>query len=1384
MEETHGDRPTTATEMQSLSSLERLKALDTLPNRPTQLDTVRELCTHPARGEMISKWLLEKLRSSQEWQSTAAVWEALIASLRLLSPEKLATAIASSRFLEIVSATLQAADNATQLLPDIFPVWDFLFQLSRHPRNVGVKAALTLPAAQAARLAGVWLRTSGERVALGNHLTSNEAALSIDLALQVWAYRKASPDDNDLFAQSCLAPAAFLLALIPREDAVSGSKRRLQEYHHRPQSRSALEVILARHVFLPSRVAFFRARQQADAQGDRPVGSQRPRFTMESMLEPLKEALASRGPHKKTLLGALPLLLDISLRCVHTPSPRQRIEERPWTEAVLESIHECCPSEMSENGDHEVLVDMLAVISKRAALSQEALRKLVQLHTGLGTDATDGGNWPLIAKIVMLDAHVFTATDLATSLFSHISSADGEFRRELAGGNHAADRFAAETVRTLWQHDILRPLTKAFAQSRQMNNYLDLWLDELSRLPPTRSTLPSVWETLESEMQPLVEESLTGTEISKLVRRHYTFLANVSKTPGPDEFAEIYAHVVVLSAIMGGLYSEDVLDRLEDVLQPIYQSLLRLTETSAPGAGVPRLRQTAGIWNLLRRSFELWFPVWASKQHEKPAVAAQADSIFPLQLVTQALTSEGDSGLERAARRFACCILSHMLEYREELDENVRKRCLESLSDLAARLGDDASLLPLTLYPKLLAHMDETSRLELFARCIENAEQESDAVGESRRETFRAIIASTSQGSMSRVIDSFLTVCVDKLEQTQGHDSLLAAQGVTIMFLLEAIPPTSLARERREGLLNVICRTRLDYDASCHGAIEQTLSLIIHFTQAPNPTAELMIGPGFLLKLGRAIDETTSESRRLKLWRLFDELVIIIIRQVIEQGYAYSWRMLEQLSNEAEQSLHRLMQCEDHTSPEWRCGRFSRALICRLEGTVPDDDKWLRETRSAHVAQSIVTWAVARIEPLVSEVLPSDGEAAKSARLTQLSRVLGLLIAMPESLTSTMDLDLKPVAASLIAFASDQARNCADGGRPNRTEELEPTEQALVSTLVQCFVVGCMHSGNDGASAVVGLGQHLLRCEIPPPERANMLATFDGFLRRADAGARLAATAELLSVATTSADPASVVTLVERCLASLGKSDFEDHSSPSPQATLQQLLQLVVQSPRLTSTRRALGIVDSVFREKHFMVNQYNVETALQVLHGIARQEDAGSVLFLDLCKIANTLLLNHRARLQGRFHSLIKLLQALTSRLFVPLRPQRHKRPPLCRTLTSKHAHALSRLCTLFAAPPQLRKSSAAAATLVDESRKQQAHVGRFAPYVLHHHCTQALHGALGDGMREALQPGLWAMVEACEIGDAHGVAVLSASMDNSERAVLRALYDDWKAVGKWKGS
>lgn len=125
---------------------------------------------------------------------------------------------------------------------------------------------------------------------------------------------------------------------------------------------------------------------------------------------------------------------------------------------------------------------------------------------------------------------------------------------------------------------------------------------------------------------------------------------------------------------------------------------------------------------------------------------------------------------------------------------------------------------------------------------------------------------------------------------------------------------------------------------------------------------------------------------------------------------------------------------------------------------------------------------------------------------------------------------------------------------------------------------------------------------------------------------------------------------------------------------------------------------------------------------------------------------------------------------------------------MTVAHAQRVSRLLENLCNPPQSdvsRRRHDPSHDLVDATRKARVQVGQHVQFVLHYVCTLILNGRLGEGMRDALTPGLWAVIDVVEIGsdESRGVKALSAGMSNAERAVLRGMFEEWRRFGSWSG-
>jgi nucleolar pre-ribosomal-associated protein 2 len=326
----------------------------------------------------------------------------------------------------------------------------------------------------------------------------------------------------------------------------------------------------------------------------------------------------------------------------------------------------------------------------------------------------------------------------------------------------------------------------------------------------------------------------------------------------------------------------------------------------------------------------------------------------------------------------------------------------------------------------------------------------------------------------------------------------------------------------------------------------------------------------------------------------------------------------------------------------------------------------------------------------------------------------------------------------------------------------------------------------SGFAACTSLGQALLESSVSPKDRQLLIEELKHVARKSQTSEQLSVLKEVIP----NAQDASTqgITILQNALSAVSRDSIAKDSQEI-HALYLRLLSTLRQTSDYATYTAAISCLITIIRDKPFILNQHLTEATLQAIQTLARSSPAERLVYLDLCSILSALLLHHRARLQGRFHLLISTLQTLQTRLFVPTRPATD---PDRRILAPRHARAYTRLLTLLCNPPTRthNNSSGAASSknntsnLIDESRRARAHVGQYAPVLLHDFCAQILVGTLAEGVRESLTPGLWAVIEAMEVQSPDAMKALSAGMNNSERAVLRSVYDDWKRFGKWEGA
>ena len=1424
-------------------SLDRLKSFDTLPDLASQLQEANQLSTHNTRADMIARWLLERLKSDVEARTNPDTWRTLSSALRLLSRQRTAFLLASQDFLGTVKATLEHTHVLNVLLA-VMDVVNLLLETSLDIHGAPVKAALSVPAIEAASFLGAWLRCVYDVAVLGSNPISQAVQYShLHPSIRIWKLRKHSAEENGLFADACLAPAASLLSVLTPKSAHQAPKRKRQDHEKSSEQdcKQALESLVARHIFLPARTAFFRAQDLAESKGRRPIGSQHPTFTITAMLEPLEAAFALDDEQARDQLASLPLLLNIALRSTPTPTPRQRLKEKPWVEAVFEALHQCNKSAAGGVTSCTALVQMLRVIGERASLSREALESIVRQYSNLGRTSEGDVDWELIAQVIDLDADVLVDNEAVEILFSEVTSAmvkphavssNPDLPADISVDSYPLD----DMTQTLLREGIVIPIMKAFAQRRNLVAFVDLWSKQLQ--PDYHTQIWSVRTELDDSFGALLEDSITESRISDMFD-HYAgvILAtpNLETMDGVETSQpKLDASIIILNAILAGVQSESLMDELHERLGRLFDMTLQLYDSFAEKMKSGKSEDVIDWrgWSLMTRAFELWFPTWVSQESTAGAIAGKVLSLVKSAAVKSALSFAKEvrrnKGSPARAFRTACeaecfvtCVCSHFYKYQPGVREDIWDHYGIVMDELIQQMHA-SSPQALLVYPDSISIMDDTVRNDLFFDWIDTAATGSASALQALHSTAAAAVA---RGHLE-VINDLVRVCVTHCEgdKDEGEVESPSTQEVVVINLLSTIPVTALTRAQRESILDAVSSLPPITNPSQEKYFQRCLALMVHLMEVPNATCVLSTDLGALWRLalsastamyppsegsthGNTDPDRSTERSALastdtyetpdnyvhnsnimhtsRTLELLGELASLNLRYLLAtQDQERSLSMLFGFSAEIEKHMDLF---DDHSQLSG-CGNILTLVtsgIREFEAGSREDLKTKLCHRNPQKLKRFTEALFKRLAARMSTIIDAESALVSTDWLPV---VLDTLLNMPESLIPIdafeMDMKTTPLLGAMCSILDEnktgymQGRNGLDGIN-NSFRRFEQGSEALKAILLQCYKLCCKFVKVQSDLGLAKLSTRLLQLRLPSRDHASLIQYFEHWVDRLDRESRMSLLEELLTQ--DKAVQASSLLLVQVCIAKSHNDNLNNAKDSLHTKLLPQLLAVANEATSLPIRRRSIACITTVLKEKSFMVNQRSIEGTLASLPRLLQNRHAAPIVYADVCRIMSILLLQYRSRLHGRFHVVVKVFQRLMSRLFKTTKPISRNDAPT-RELGVKHASALARLLTLFCEPPQRRQQSQPS-SLVDESRKEQAHVGRYVQYLLQHYCCQLLNGTLGDGMSNALTPGLWSMIEAMEINDADSIKSLNAAMNNSERAVLRSVYDKWRRFGKWRG-
>ncbi|EMC99276.1 hypothetical protein BAUCODRAFT_22532 [Baudoinia panamericana UAMH 10762] len=1330
--------------MKGQSSLHRLKALDQLPNVQSRLDEARSLCTHTARADMILRWTVEKVKSDEDYRSCVSTWNLFAATCRLLPLERLAAILASADFLRLASTAINAETTSFEVVSAIADCMNLLHALSQDPSGAPLRALLTADGANAVTFTGHWYAACARVLQSCDRadLESRCGAL-LNSAFSVWNLRRRSPAEDELFAKQCLVPCTAVLAALPASTARPKRKRGTNSTFPMGDTRQTLESMLARHVFLPARDVFFDA-QSAHDHNPRDGNSGNSVLDLPQRLQAFSGAITS----KQLSPGTAPALLGIALRCIPMTTQKQRVRERPWVEAIFAALLDCVVLNGEPVGDN-TLVDMLVVVGNKASLSVDTLSHLITRYGSCGANSDRMAQLDFFAQIVRLDPNVFVRPQMASWLFEVVEAA-GKHLVSSAEEQVADSRALRDQLRD----SILTPVMEAFARNRKLPAFIERWHQTLLELPLSQKC--SIWLELRQPLSFLIEANMTGDSVTELVSHYRGALARNADY----SYTGHTASMIVLQGLLGGVRDAELLDELHSHLHTLYGALMSLADQA---------KNLRGYWTFVITVFERWWPSYLALNRDPASLASLADQVVGSNAVRVGtsyldsldLQKDEDSSIldvETAeAVQFLCCVAHHLSDLdMEESRLPFMKRVMKHV-----QRGDLEGIIR---YPKCL-DLFEIKAAFLFepaARAVLDGQDVEVAT-----ESLRALTASIVDNGLTEMfVDLVLTgTASGEGDSADPQPMVLASAATVVKFrVLADVAPSIFSASHRQRVLDWLAYPKLDVWGSSH-APQQRLALMVRLLKLPCPNARMLIDAKALWQLKDKSRDTGPSSESCRKADV-NESTASMLEQVAN---AIFLRVRHDLSRDMARSVMRAhwqnanafvttLQLEPSFDGMLDGVATVKALLSSADNANSDDG-----TDADLKANTLNSW----ISTLSDHVERAGKPPMQSA--TILASLDALAHLPNSSLTSTL-FEESAETARLVRII----KGVLDSAQQSLHDQRDETVQQTIA--VRCFELICrfrLHPGiNEHQPSSLAL--QLLETGLTAREHAATLTAFSNFSVTANAQDR----SDLLQkVLPANATPSPQQMLLAKVLLStLGKDDLNNKEAASPQRILERILRVTRETTELLTIRRACACVSMILKEKLFMVNQYTIEMTLDLWQAFeqSHDHDALRLLYLDFCRIFTVLLQQHRSRLRDRMHMVIVLLQALLTRLF-----RIKAKGSIIAGLSPRHAGVLARIVQSLCNPPLLR-GNAKGSDLVDQARKAQAHVGQYVPLLLHHYCVQILAGTLAEGVREALLPGLWAVIKAVEVSDTDGMRSLSAAMNNSERAVLRSLYEDYKLFGK----
>jgi nucleolar pre-ribosomal-associated protein 2 len=1214
--------------------------------------------------------------------------------------------------------------------------------------------------------------------------------------LEPWESRSFREDDthnkasNEAFAKFCFAHGLRLQLCL--RDTKLDTDERAHLLH-------AIERILALHVLLPARAAFFErggsgidySQEEPDWSPVEPVTDTfRPivrEYSVIQMSQGESKDVSSFHPSWQSI-ELLPELFDNAVRAVPRDIFRRQTHEAPWLETLFVAVAELAYTTAKEEDPDTLSTRFVSVLEEllRVALSRNVGLSLHTVlthagYTGLLKEGLDHVQWNVTALVISLGVDIFLPNSGLPDSRKLLDALLDKIMLQWHKGFHKKS-----CKYDVIKNDVVIPLLRGFAAARDLTTFMELWHHQLVKLEDARmrnDSLPkfSVWEDddLCDAYSEVMRTSLTGTSLAEQMRSAAT---KVKADNGRvSESSESYAEFVLMEAGFRGRtltsdYSEDTLVSLIETLSATLSSkqtlhwrwrlwrfvrvLLENNTLSTDGklaqATSPLLGSVAGM---IRRNHK--------NLDTTPLAPLEAWEAYRYALVVVKGKPTGEqlgefADISKRVTDFIVSVSTDSAKKSMKTPWNGRIETLDSPITLCL-----AYFLALVRVPEAWERVPSEKRslqlehlLSLAAVQYRSSSLPLEAVADNARflQAWTSVMCHEYLLSVPFIVQDLVQVLNQTIENDH-HNRRLCVES------MQRIPAALITRGLRTAILNKFLGVLLQQDSSP----ELTVGLLTMMAKlAAMPKCDAIVTAEWepISTAARAINLQGTEVD-LQIMKSFRSLHRAVIAKLLVLKEDDRIEMLKKLFARTSKQASKLRQIDRDSMADF----LLRLTLAEL---------WAhrKQLRDAFDEDELAACRQ-RVFGLILADMKSVKEQCRKQKLEETITLIKTIDALEdfEDLV-TNNIEVEKFLSKIEHYMEMSIDSAPSRLIRRRLLASKGPEKSITKPVLQCAETLTLQS---------------LYAE---DQQLFMRATTERF--RSMTPEKIGQAIREIRELGFSGDSAGYRLLVIY-LALVSLPPIEDKESSAGQELSLLGLDLSTALPKSTSitqfclTAECLSLLLRVHTRS---LGQCNVDGVLMSIGSCASKvgprisPEYAPTIYTRLCRLMGLVLGLQRLKIGGRFHLVVNAMQRLLTCLFAKSRKRsrsaksqtNRSQPfwlaPLSASHTTHYTRLLTSLCDPTVSAVLRPQPGASREALTDETKKAKRIAGQYLQYVVTAYTRVSLNASLQPDVKAALMPGLYA---ALDVMSRESMRALNAALDVSGRAVFKSLYDDYVKFGKW---